>query len=281
MKAIIQHNFTSGLGDAIVAIYEYLETAEKLKNLGFEIKLILNLTRNSYIDNSDFFQIFDKEEFFVFNNIEITEKPIYDNNFGLYKKIYTLHNVSSGLHWWDLFVDNENFDKSVITIYPQQSPLSPPKRNILNKKIHQSYLETLNRINNNPNYISIYFRTFDLNDGINFFNEKKDVVIEILKNNANVFICSNSFKIKELIKNLGFKNLFQFEIPLEKNFGNHFQTKKIIENSNETLFERTKYTLFDMISLSNSHKIFFFTEWNRNSNFLIFSKINKTKIEFL
>ena len=281
MNAIIQHNFTSGLGDAIVAIYEYLETAEKLKNLGFNVKLLLNLSRNSYIDESDFFKVFDEKKFSMFNDIEITKTPIYQNNFETYKKIYTLSDASSGLHWWDLFVDNENFDKSNITIYPQQSILSPPKRDILNNDIYQSYNKIFNEISRNNNYTSIFFRTFDLNDGVGFFNQKKDMVIEILKNNSNVFICSNSFKIKELIKNLGFKNIFYFEIPLEENFGNHFQSKKNIGHSNEILFERTKYTLFDMLSLSNSQKIFFFTEWNRTSNFLIFSKINKTKLELL
>ena len=184
------------------------------------------------------------------------------------------------MHWWDLFVDSENFDKSIITEYPQQLPSSPPERNILNNDIYQSYNEALNKVNNN-NYVSIYFRTFDLNNGIEFFNQKKDMVIEILKNNSNVFICSNSYKIKELIKNLGFENIFYFEIPLEENFGNHFQPKQNIGHSNETFFERTKYTLFDMLSLSNSQNIFFFTEWNRTSNFLIFSKINKTKLEIL
>jgi hypothetical protein len=277
MNAIIQHNFTSGLGDAIVAIYEYLETAEKLKNLGFNVKLLLNLSRNSYIDESDFFKVFDEKKFSMFNDIEITKTPIYQNNFETYKKIYTLSDASSGLHWWDLFVDNENFDKSNIIIYPQQSTLSPPKRDILNNDIYQSYYE----ISCKNNYTSIFFRTFDLNEGVEFFKQKKDMVIEILKNNSNVFICSNSFKIKELIKNLGFKNIFYFEIPLEENFGNHFQSKKNIGQSNEILFERTKYTLFDMLSLSNSQKIFFFTEWNRTSNFLIFSKINKTKLELL
>jgi hypothetical protein len=281
MKAIIQHNFTSGLGDAIVAIYEYLETAEKLKILGFEVKLLLNLSSNSYISESDFFKIFDKKKFSVFDYIEITKTPIYQNNFDLYKKIYTLSDVSSGLHWWDLFVDDENFDKSIITTYPQQSTLSPPRRDILNNDIYQSYNEIFNKISCNNNYTSIYFRTFDLNDGIEFFDQKKDMVIEILKNNSNVFICSNSFKIKELIKNLGFENIFYFEIPLEETFGNHFQSKKNIGYTNEIFFEKTKYTLFDMLSLSNSQKIFFFTEWNRTSNFLIFSKINKTNLELL
>ena len=281
MNAIIQHNFTSGLGDCIVAIYEYLDTAEILYNKGFKIKLILNLNRNSYINDEDFFEIFNKNEFKYFNEIEFTKTPINEIISDGLTRVYTLSSPPPGSHWWDLFVSNPNyFNMDYVKIYPYQLNVIPVKRQIFNKKIIEEY-ENL-KINSFllENFVSIYFRTFDLQDGDFLYETYKDNILNIIKSNDTVFICSNSFKFKNTINKFYFKNVKIYTIPEEENYGNHFYGNKKMFN-NEILLERTKFAIFDMMSLSKSSIIYHFTEWGRTSNFLFLSKINNVNIKII
>jgi hypothetical protein len=275
MKSIIQHNFTSGLGDCIVAIYEYIDTAEELINLGYTVELILNIDKNCYIYNDDFFNLFNKDEFTIFSKIEFTSTPITTIIYNEYTRVYSLRSASPGAHWWDLFVDDpELFDMNIIKIYPYKSNVLPKKRNIINDELIKEY----QNISPKKPFVSIYYRSFDLRDGDNYLQSQKENIDKALKLNDNIFVCSNSFNFKKPIKDLNLENIMMYDIPEESNYGNHWYGHKLKFNENDILFERTKYTIFDMLTLSDSSFIHHFTEWGRTSNFLIFSKINKVNI---
>jgi hypothetical protein len=96
-------------------------------------------------------------------------------------------------------------------------------------------------------------------------------------NNDKIFVCSNSSKLKDKIKELGDGKIISYDIPYENEIGNHWTGKKPVMSQNE-LFERTKFTIFDMLTLSDSLNITHISEWSRTSNFLIFSKINNVQI---
>lgn len=278
MKALIQHNFSSGLGDCIVAVYEYLETTKTLIKLGYSVELILNLEKNVYLYNEHFFEIFNKEVFDIFEKISITKIPITLENYNGLKKVYTLSNASAGLHWWDLYLSNPNeFVYDILSIYPYQENKTPNNIKIFNEKIYDDFFGRQKLLGLSSPYQSIYFRTMDRTDETKLYDKYIDIINEKIFFNEKIFICSNSFLIKNKIKNINLNKVVTHEIPFEKEIGNHWLGSKP-NIDKDILLNRTKLTIFDMLSLSNSTEILHITEWNRTSNFLIFSKINKVNI---
>jgi hypothetical protein len=278
MKALIQHNFTSGLGDCIVGVYEYLETANTLKKLGYEIDLILNVSTNVYFHDEYFFKLFNEKIFKDFSKIEFTKTPIMSIKHNELTRVYTLSNANPGLHWWDLFINEpDNFKYEWVSIYPYQEIKTPTNIKIFNQKIYNQYQKLKFDYNLTSSFKSIYFRTFDYVDEPELYLKYENQIKEIILNNDKVFVCSNSVKIKDRIKNLDSKKVITFNIPFEKEFGNHWMGKKN-NLEPEELFEKSKYTIFDMLTLSDSIDITHISEWGRTSNFLIFSKINNIQI---
>ena len=281
MRVIIQHNFTSGLGDCIVGIYEYLETANTLKNLGYNIQLFLNIKNNSYFYSEYFFEIFNRKMFNIFDEIKVVDEPITQNTYQDLTKVYTLGSADAGQHWWDLFMDNPiDFKYELLSIYPQQDDKVPHNNNkIFNDKIYKEYDEIKKEYGLNIPYKSIFFRTFDGTDESELFVKYETLIKEIISSNDKIFVCSNSSKIKNKIKELQNNKVVTYDIPHETIFGNHFRFRgDKMGLSPLELFNRSKFTIFDMITISESIDISHITEWNRSSNFLIFSKINKIKI---
>jgi len=197
MRSIIQHNFTSGLGDCLVAITEYLETTKKLKQLGYIVDLKLNLNQNSYIDKNDFFSIYNESKFTIFNSIEFLDSPITDLCFLSLNIVYTISNANPGMHWCDLYVSENNFDTNLISIFPYYSNNLPEKIEILNEKVIYGFNFIKEKYVSTSFYSSIYIRTFDQNDGHDYFENIKEKIIEIIKNNNIVLVCSNSFNVKK------------------------------------------------------------------------------------
>lgn len=280
MKALIQHNFTSGLGDCIVGIYEYLNTATTLKSLGYKLDLFLNIESNSYIYPKNFFDMFNKEIFNIFDNIEVVTTPITQNTYQDLTKVYTLSSADAGQHWWDLFITNPvDFKYEWLSIYPQQDDKIPNNLKIFSDKIYKEYYNIKKEYGLNIFYKSIFFRTFDSVDDSELFIKYENTIKEIILSNDKIFICSNSLKIKNKIKEININKVVTYEIPYENVFGNHFSGRgNRLGLSPSELFERSKYTIFDMLTISDSTDISHITEWNRSSNFLIFCKINKKNI---
>jgi len=280
MRALIQHNFTSGLGDFIVGIYEYLDTVKTLKNFGYSVELILNINNNQYIYAENFFDMFNKNIFNIFDSIKIVDVPINQNVYQDLTKVYTLGGADAGQHWWDLFIsDPNNFKWDWLTIYPQEQDKTPHDIKIFTDKIYKEYDDTKIEYGLNIPYKSIFFRTEDYNDESELLVKYESIIKEIILSNNKIFVCSNSAKIKNKIKKIDTVKVVTYDIPYEDVFGNHYTGRgdKLGLSSSES-FRRTKYTVFDMLTLSDSIDISHISEWNRSSNFLIFSKINKIKI---
>lgn len=278
MNALIQHNFSSGLGDCIVAVYEYLETSETLKNLGYDVELILNIKNNVYLYNENFFDLFNKDVFKHFSKVTIVDTPINQNVYEDLTIVYTLGSASPGQHWWDLYInDPENFKYEWLSIYPYQDCKTPKDIKIFNKNIYEEYRNIKTKYGLNTPFCSIYFRTFDYIDDSKLYLKYETLISELIVNNNKIFVCSNSYKLKNKIKELGGDKIISYDIPYENEIGNHWTGRKPTISQNE-LFERTKFTIFDMLTLSDSLNITHISEWSRTSNFLIFSKINNKQI---
>lgn len=278
MKALIQHNFSSGLGDCIVAVYEYLETSERLKNLGYDVELILNIRNNVYLYNENFFDLFNEEIFNHLSKVTIVDTPISQIVHEDLTRVYTLGGASPGQHWWDLFIgDPENFKYELLSIYPYQENKIPKDIKLFNDNIYEEYRNIKTKYNLNTPFNSIYFRTYDYIDDSELYLKYETLINELIVNNDKIFVCSNSYKLKDKIKKLGDGKIISYDIPYENEIGNHWTGRKPVMSQNE-LFERTKFTIFDMLTLSDSLNITHISEWSRTSNFLIFSKINNVQI---
>lgn len=98
-----------------------------------------------------------------------------------------------------------------------------------------------------------------------------------METNKKVFVTSNSFSFKNSIKKR-YNTVVTQEIVKEEIIGNHYNYNKVFYDNIEINRERTESVIIDMMFLSDSNLINFFTLWGRDSNFLILSKLNGTPI---
>lgn len=280
MKALIQHNFTSGMGDFLNCIYEYYITCEKLRRLGYnEFELKLYIKPNCYLNDDSFFDFFDINFFkTIFDKVEIVQNPITNKHFNNLNYIITVGTNEPGRHLWDLFLEERTggYGINCFTTYSYQKPQTE-YLNFFNENLIKEY-KNLRSKNNLYDYASIYYRTHDLEDNTSTYSSFDEEFKRIIENNNSVYVSSNSFAFKEYIRKFG-KNIITYDIPKEKEIGNHFGHNHELDDSLDILHTRTKYVLFEMFSLADSKEVNFFTLWTRPSNFLLLSKVKNTNIK--
>ena len=279
MKAIIQYNFSAGIGDMVTHQFELINTTKNLINLGYVVDLKLNIKHNSYFEDNMFFNFFNEDVYKIFNNVEILENPILNNDFEGFTKYYTFNNVDSGLHCWDLFFDyiHNDLNSDIILHYPYNISNPPEMIDIFNPKIIKEYKELKLKYNLNDDYDTIHFRTYDMSDNIEYFETKKSEIDYIIENSDKIFCCSNSYNFKSYVKN--FKNVIVLPIIKEELYGAHFDRSHSLFYDMDIVHERTKFTIFEMLMMSESNKIYTFNILKRASNFLFISLVNKVKIK--
>jgi hypothetical protein len=119
MKILIQHNFSTGLGEFIRNITHYMFLLKPYKNNGYEIHLLINLRENKYVNKPFFKRLFSKDICDYFDSITETPIPIYSNEYNGFKYFMSAHEPQKpGVHQWDIFFDNiEGFDFEIPKIY--------------------------------------------------------------------------------------------------------------------------------------------------------------------
>ena len=279
MKVLIQHNFTSGLGDFLSCIYDYFKNCENLKKIGyneFSIKFYLN--KNVYLHKESFFEFFKLETFQkVFQTIEIVDDPITDKHYNGMDRIFSIGDVSPGSHLWDLFIEtgyNESVKESIIHYSYVKPDLS--YLDLFNDRVVKKYNE-LKESHRLDKYSTIYCRTHDLQDDEDTYPHFDEEFTQIIKNNDKVFVASNSFLFKEYIKKFG-DNVITYDIPCENVAGNHYDYNRVFYDEKEKLHIRTEFVIYEMLTLSDSTEVNFFTLWGRQSNFLLLTKVKDTPI---
>ena len=93
---------------------------------------------------------------------------------------------------------------------------------------------------------------------------------KIISEENKVFVCSNSYKFKEYIKSFNYDNVFMFDFPFEKEYGNHLGAIPLTENFNHNEYQtRTLHAAIDMLTLSQSKEIYSFNYFGHvDSNFI-------------
>ena len=278
MKSLIQYNFTQGLGDFLVNQFELINTTKNLINIGYIVDLKLNLNVNSYFKPEMFFYFLNEDVYKIFNSIEILDSPILDNEYGEYSKYYTFRGAGVGHHQWDLFLNkiNKNLKSDMILHYGYGLSNQTKMIDIFNHIIVKEYKELKIKYNLNDNYDCLHFRTKDMCDDLDYFNFKKSDIDEIIKNTNKIYCCSNSFNFKSYIRN--FNNTITIPIIKEEEYGAHFDSNRSLFYDMNIVHERTKFTFFEMLLMSESKKVNTFSILQRPSNFLFLSLINNVNI---
>lgn len=276
MKAVIQHNFTSGIGDCIVSISEYIATAKNLKSIGFtDIDLKVCSTNNLYYNNLNLFDLFDKKDFEIFDTIEYISYPIQ------FMEDYSIAHLSygakqPGIHWWDLFVTDNNKHHE-ISQFPHTGYnfINLPHNHIIHfsKDVH----EICDSLNIDSDFSALHIRSQDLDNNISLYSDNIEKIKNIYQENNKILVCSNSYSLKQ--KLLNNPKTIQINHPLEDSMGSHHCFRNTIPN--DIAKQKTLMTLVEILALSYANKIYLLTSWHRTSNFLFYPAINRVPINIL
>lgn len=283
MKLLIQLTFNNGLGNLYCGVIEILHFIEHYKNLGYKCELIFSSNgssgRNKFIGSINFEDIFDISDFKVFDNIRSVKYPITDKNF----EGYTYHSTqygpdSPGVHWWDVFFD-EN-PETVPPKYPYNMEtllsrsLTPKYLPKFNKKVYKKVKNFLRKNKNINKTIQVRYDDYRLNPDKNFV-DFTDNLLEKLTNSDNVYhlMSNNQYiidKVKHLpnIKTYDFKNLDI--LPNDHSY--YFFHTHI---SHEILLERLYDNLAEMVILSHYDELYSYSSFNWTSTFLYYSMSKK------
>lgn len=281
MDFIIQHNFNQGFGDAFLAMSDYLNHAKKLKSEGYKIKLIFWLYNNKYFKSESPLEYLDETIFSIFDEIEVSKIPLTQKKQNGYECVFTHAGAHPSSHYWDLYVKESLIGTnsySNIKRYSIESLLMDENHNVIPKLNVDITKKCENFINDNKlnDFVSIHFRTQDLDNEPSFLEKKKQKIYEIIQNNEKVFVCSNSLEFIKFIRESKFENVYYFNLPEWDSIGGHHMNQ--IHLSDDILKQRNVVTLSEMFLIGESKKVYAISSFNRLSYFLFFSAYNKRNI---
>jgi hypothetical protein len=291
MQILIQHNFTSGLGDFLADISHYLSILKRFKSDGYRINLRIALKNNKYTNDQFFKKIFDQNTCDFFDSIEETNDTIHSLTYNE----YTYHSSNHapqfpGYHHFDIFFDTPNqhqdleyhgFDAQKAysnNLFPSILPKfnneilqrSESFVNTLPKDYYFLHIRTSDKIDKNTHrYDNIIYniQSYIKNTNVKFhLGTNNEYIYNILKNYSNIFIYP--FKNYNLINND--MNAFSNNIDYKSNI-----TSKMLQ-------DRLLDICAEMISIQKSKKIYFIHDVTWISNFLFYPIcISKNTIELI
>jgi hypothetical protein len=289
MKILIQHNWTTGLGDLYTAACEYLNFIKKLKEIGYETELVFSLHSgtmgNKYIDECDFEDIFDKKSFKYFDKISTRVWAHSEKTFNDLPYRFTTHGCDNpGVHWWDCFADTlpENIyagyyggDRYLTT---NDKPEIFPKFNKIVYQKRKFFLE-----NNPKKFNFIQFRMHDLGNHPNNMKEWTRKIKKQVKKSNNFFLVgsNNDYFINSLNK---LPNVFKYKYTNLKKFTNDHPYYFYYKNgTKEEYLDRIHDNLAEMTSIEFAEKIYLASNFGWVSNFLFygFTKNKNLKFEWI
>lgn len=284
MNLIIQHNWTTGLGDLFCASTEYLNFISDLKKQGYETKLIFSFNGeynlNKYIGLNPLENIYDLNSFKLFDEIEVRDRPITDLTINALKYHHTQYGATKpGQHWWDVYFDivpsnvvYPNYNPNTL-LYKNTKPTIFPRFNEEVYKRADSFSKTLGK-----DYNFLQIRYYDYREEV---DESLLISLEILYSKIqnsgqvfhlgsnNKFVC-DKFSNLENVREYKFKNLDLFS----NDHSYYFYNKHL---SNELLLDRLYDNLAEMVSVSNSKKIYLYSTFSWISNFLFYGMSQSTE----
>jgi hypothetical protein len=282
MKFLIQHNFTSGLGDFIADVSQYLPICKRLREMGYSIDLRISLNHCKYVDVPFFCELFDEETCSYFDSISEINETIYDSRFGDYVYHSSCHAPQTpGQHHVDYFFDvvPDNFsfiNYSAERIY--RSNLLPEIIPSFGSRVMDKVDYFWKKIP--ENYSFLHIRTSDIIDSNNErYNRVVTKVLEYLETNNEMFhLGTNNKYIYNKLKNNEKIIVYDFEnLDVVNNDMNAFTNNHSKQNTNSEILKNRLFEICaETISIERASKIFLVCDLSWVSNFLFYS-LSKTK----
>lgn len=287
MKAIIQQNLTSGLGDFISDVSQYMSTFKELKKEGYKVNLKISLNSNKYVIGPFFRRLFDSETCNFFDTIEETPHTIHQKQIDDYTYFCSNHHPQTpGIHHFDVFFDviPNNYKSQYIHATKIKN------ESVIPDLIPQPSDEIIEKVNifwneiPNQDYCFLHIRTSDIidHDTIRYDNIINRVENHIIKTNDFLHLGTNNKYIYNTLKNN--KNIITFKFDEYDKISNDMNAFNYGLNhlglSEHFLCNRTINIFSEMVSVIKAKKIYIINDHDWTSNFLFYplAKI-KNKIE--
>ena len=275
---IVQLNFNTGAGDLYCAITQLINFSKKCHDQGFSVGFYYNFHNNQYFfDSNDvsfdtFFEINKQHYKFIKKH---NASSHYDGYFYAYTPYLYSRNPEGGLHWWDVFIKNENIQKkdnilkNIVTCCMREWQ-TEDKISIF-PRFSKNVMKLT--ISNPVKMVGLHIRNLDQSETMELVNNNIEKIDTLINSNL-IYLCSNSNSVRNFFSNK--ENLIMMK-PRHENVTYHYGSFKNNANDNKILIENFEDTLAEMHNLSLCEKIYTLTEWNRPTNFLFYARaFNKT-----
>lgn len=260
MEALIQQNITGGLGDFTSSMYRYFHLADKMRENGFtKISLYVNMKLCIMFDKEFFFKLYNKSLFDeVFDEVSISENPIIDLDYSGLSFVHFYGENKVGFNEFDFFISNNNsVDENFFRNQYFLEVTTPKYINFFSDFVMERYYKM--NVYKNDQYKSLHFRSRDFGDNVDLYTHHEDEFKDIIFNKGKVFVCSNSYKFKEYIKSFNSPNVFMFDLPFEKEFGNHLSVLPFNDKFGKDDYEsKTIDAAVECLTISDSNEVFSF-----------------------
>lgn len=286
MQVLIQHNLRAGLGDFTNGMRRYFHFAERIKKRKFsKISLYVNMKESIMFDKDFFFKLYNKSLLEnLFDEIIISDVPITESSYNGLTHLNVFGEKQIGTNQYDIFVETTNqiFPNFINNLHLFFSENETSKFvNFFSDYVMERY-DRMN-IYKKEEYKSLHFRAQDFHDNVDLYIDHEDEFKDIIFNKGKIFVSSNSYKFKEYIKSFNSPNVFMYDLPFEKDYGNHVAMLPFNDKFGKNEYEdRTIDAVVEALTISDSNEVFTFNFFgNVHSNFLNFAKWKSVDIKII
>lgn len=289
MKLLIQLTFNNGLGNLYCGVIEILHFVEKYKKLGYSAELIFAINGsacgNKFIDFCNFEDIFDVDDFKMFDRIRTFQNSIGIKEF----EGYTYHSTQygpdyPGAHWWDVYFDtipDKVFPKDAYNVETllskQHVPSFIPK---FNKKVYHKVKKFRKKNKNIETAIQVRYFDSSTNPDQSFLDFVENLFYGVEKSKKKLHVSSNNPHLLTKLSIL--KNVVEYEFSgLDKLTNDHNYYLHFKNFENEFLYDRLLDNIAEMVILSHYDKIYYKTFFSWNSTFLYFALCNNQNLKLI
>lgn len=286
MEVLVQHNLRNGLGDFTNGMRRYLLFVQKIKKRKFsKITLYVNMKESVMFDKNFFFKLYNKSLFEnLFDEIIISDTPITESTYNGLTHLNIFGEKKILLNQYDVFIDSTspilpNFLNNLQLYFEENE--SSTYINFFSDYVIDRYEKT--NIYKNESYKSLHFRAQDSQDNVDLYIDHEDEFKDIIFNKGKIFVSSNSYKFKEYIKSFNSPNVFMYDLPFEKEFGNHVGIVPFNDKFGKEEYEdKTIDAVIEALTISDSNEVFSFNFFgNVHSNFLNLAKWKSVDIKII
>lgn len=286
MEILIQHNLKNGLGDFTNGMRRYFHFVEGIKKRKFaRISLYVNMKESIMFDKNFYFKLYNKtllESWF--DEIIISDVPITESTYNGLTHLNVFGEKQIGVNQYDIFVETTspifpNFINNLHLFFSENNPFE--YINFFSDFVMERY-DRMN-ILKNEEYKSLHFRAQDFHDNVDLYIDHEDEFKDIIFNKGKIFVSSNSYKFKEYIKSFNSPNVFMYDLPFEKDYGNHVAMLPFNDKFGKDEYEdKTIDAVVEALTISDSNEVFTFNFFgNVHSNFLNFAKWKSVDIKIV